>query len=209
MDKVKINLTKIIGMSCAIGIAGGALAGQLDASLIVVQSLQESFVFTHILALLATAACAYTALGSFIMTILGAGSCWALSMTTKRMYQNYLPGIWAGLLFAVIVSLSIANGPLQQRFIGAAFVLFPLGLCIAACIVFFVNWLIERLHNKPFILPGLMLLIVWLIFSANGLWLLSLNNHALKETSTGFRIIVNLILVTSLVVLSKTEINSA
>lgn len=203
MDTEKINITKIIGMSCVVGIAGGALAGQLDASLIVLQSLKESLAFTKILVLLAAAAGAYAVLGGFIMAVLVTGSCWALSVTTKRIYQKYLPGFWAGLLFAVIVSVSAANGPLQQRFINAAFVLIPLGLCIAAGIVFFVNWLIDRLQNKPFLLPGLLLLIVWLVFLANGLWLVSLNSTVLKETAAVLRITINVILVASLAVLSK------
>jgi arylsulfatase A-like enzyme len=208
VDTEKINITKIMVMSCVVGIAGGALAGQLDASLILVQSLKESFSFAHILGLLVAAACAYAVLGGFIMAVLVTGSCWALSLTTKRIYQNYLPGFWAGLLFAAIVSASVANGPLQQRFIEAAFILIPLGLCIAAGIVFFVNWLIDRLQNKPFVLPAVLLLIVWLVFLATSLWLISLNNTVLKETATVLRIIVNMILVASLAVLFKILIDA-
>jgi len=207
MDTVKINLKKVVGMSCAVGIAGGALVGQLDASLLLVQSLQYQTAFTSIVVLLASGACTYAVLGGFIMATLGAGSFWALSMTTKRMYQNHIPGILAGLLCAVIVSVSVASGPLKQRFIEAAFILFPLGLCVTVGIVFLVTWLIERLHNKLFVLPGLLLLVVWLVLLANGFWLLFLNNDALREMSVVVRIIVNVILFASLAILFISLIN--
>jgi arylsulfatase A-like enzyme len=57
------------------------------------------------------------------------------------------------------------------------------------------------------VLPGLLVLVVWLVLLANGFWLVSLNNHVLGETPIVVRILVSVLLAASLATLFITLIN--
>jgi hypothetical protein len=215
MGTAESNMKRHLRIGVIVGILGGALLGQLDGSSIILDELNRSFSFLYILAFLVFSFCTYSLLCSFVMSVLCFAGCFAQQIFKKQLTNNQILTLYSGafclaaIFFLVFFKQSgLVGGFLKQRIMGSLIVIFPAGLFIAACTGMGISYFYEKYHNK-YLLQGVCLFLnAGIVLLADGLWLVFLNMHLLKNPSFTLRIAVNLISIFAFLAVLKVFFSS-
>ncbi len=208
-------MKKHIRISVAVGVWGGALLGQLNGSLIILDELNRTFSFLYILVFLVFSVCLYSLLCSFMMAAFCFAGCYAQNKIKKQLTDNQILGAYAAVFslaaifcFVLFSQSGLFCGLLKQRLIGSLFIMFPTGVFIAASVGLGICCFKETYHDTK-LLPGMCLfLIAGIILLADGLWLVFLNMHLLQNPSVILRLVVNLVSVAACLAVLYVFLNS-
>jgi arylsulfatase A-like enzyme len=194
------NISHHLCIGVIVGVLGGALLGQLDGSLIILDELSSSFSFLYILTFLVFSACIYSVLCSFAIAMLSFAGCYVHHKIKKQLTDYQLLGIYSGAFFLAAISIfvlfnqsGLVSGFLKERIIGSLIVIFPAGLFIAATAGMGISYFYEKYHNKYLLQGVCLLLTAGIVLLADGLWLVLLNIHLLKNPSFTVRVAINVV----------------
>lgn len=198
------NVKNHIFMSATVGIFGGAVFGQIDGTLNLLHYIPHSFSYIHILSFLAFSVIIYSLLSCLIMTALCFVVQFGQFLFYRQLKNRHDLGLYAGLflfvallLFLFFTKSILASTSLQRRIIDSIVVVLPAGLFTAIFTGLGISYLNKKNQNKKLCLITSLFLCFWTVLLANGVMLVSLNQHLLSGFSSSLRIIMQCIVILS------------